>query len=308
MLGVAQLRVFSAVVRAGSFTKAAESLAVTPPALSVQIRQLERQCGTRLFERVGRRVRLTPAGEMLRPYVRDIFTLAEDAERALKGTSQFHATRLRIAATPTTAGYYFAAFWKRLRRHYPGLQLDLSVQNSRGVRERILALEDDLGMLGGDVDHPDIVLQPFGHDPVVAVVPPNHALAKRRHVSLHTLGKEPLILREPGSATRALVEGRLRAAGIDVRPMLELASTEAIKQAVEAGAGVGLLGAAVVRRDVRGGHLCAVRVSDRHFVMKLSLAYRRDRSDSPLLRAILQITRPRGHRGDPYHAKEASSA
>jgi DNA-binding transcriptional LysR family regulator len=290
MLGLPQLRVFWAVVRTGSFTKAAEGLGVTPPAVSVQIRRLERQCGTRLFERVGRRVRLTPPGEMLRPYVQNIFTLAEDAERALQG-AEFHATRLRIAATPTTAGYYFAAFWNRVRRRYPHLQLDLSIHNSRGVTERILALEDDLGMLGGDVDHPDIVLQPFGRDPVVAVVPSGHPLAKQRRVTLHALGKEVLILREPGSATRTLLERRLREAGIETHATLELASTEAIKQAVEAGAGVGVLGAAVVRRDVRGGYLRAIRVSDPRFVMTLSLAYRRDRGDSPLLRAILQTTR-----------------
>lgn len=290
MLGLSQLRVFSAVVRTGSFTKAAEHLLVTPPAVSVQIRQLERQCGTQLFERVGRRVRLTPAGETLRPYVQNIFTLAEDAERALQGASHFETSRLRIAATPTTAGYYFAAFWKRLRRRYPRLQLDLSVHNSRGVRERLLALEDDLGMLGGELDHPDLERQAFARDPVVAVVPPGHPLTRQRHVSLSILGKEPLILREPGSATRALVERRLREEGIEPRAMLELASTEAIKQAVEAGAGVGVLAAAVVRRDVRGGHLRAVRIGDRHFVMTMSLAYRRDRRSSPLLRAILQTT------------------
>ena len=221
-----------------------------------------------------------------------MFTLAEDAERALQSASEFQATRLRITATPTAAGYYFAAFWKRLRRRYPRLQLDLSIHNSRGVRERILALEDDLGMLGGDVDHPDIVLQPFGRDPVVAVVPPGHPLTKQRRVTLETLGKEILILREPGSATRTLVERRLRETGIEPHATLELASTEAIKQAVEAGAGVGVLGAAVVQRDVRGGYLRAIRVNDPHFVMTLSLAYRRERGDSPLLRAILQATRP----------------
>ena len=110
MLGFAQLRAFEAVTRTGSFTKAAERLRVTIPAVSLQIRQLEREHGVTLFERLGRRVRLTPAGEMLRQYADRIFTLAHDAERALESTGDFRGTRLRLAATPTAAGYYLAPF------------------------------------------------------------------------------------------------------------------------------------------------------------------------------------------------------
>ena len=119
MLGFSQLRAFEAVTRTGSFTKAAERLRVSVPAVSLQIRQLEREHDVRLFDRVGRRVRLTPAGEALRQYAERIFTLVHDAERALQGAGDFRGTRLRLAATPTAAGY-LAPFWKRLRRATPG--------------------------------------------------------------------------------------------------------------------------------------------------------------------------------------------
>src|SRR5438094_802813 len=183
MLGFAQLRAFEAVTRTGSFTKAAERLRVTIPAVSLQIRQLEREHGVTLFERLGRRVRLTPAGEMLRQYADRIFTLAHDAERALESTGDFRGTRLRLAATPTAAGYYLAPFWKRLRRRYPGLQLEVSVHNTRTVRQRLLALEDDLGMLGGAAEDGTLIVRPFARDTMMAIVSREHPWAHRKAVT-----------------------------------------------------------------------------------------------------------------------------
>jgi DNA-binding transcriptional LysR family regulator len=289
MLGFSQLRAFEAVTRTGSFTKAAERLRVTIPAVSLQIRQLEREHGVRLFDRLGRRVRLTPAGEMLRQYADRIFTLTHDAERALQGTDDFRGTRLRVAATPTIAGYYLAQFWKRLRQRYPALQLEVSVHNTRTVRQRLLALEDDLGMLGGAAEDGALIVRPFARDTMVAIVSPEHPWARRRFVTLQALGREPLILREPGSAGRDRVERALRAAGIEPHAVMEMTSTEAIKQAVEANGGVGILARAVVERDVRGRHLRALRVRGGDLTLDLAFAYHRERADSPLLRAVLDV-------------------
>jgi DNA-binding transcriptional LysR family regulator len=288
MIGFTQLRAFDAVTRAGTFTGAAERLAVTPAAVSLQISQLERQYGIRLFERIGRRVRLTPTGELLRSYAQRIFSLAEDADRALQGSQGFTSSRLRLAATPTTAGYYVGGLWSAIHRRYPGLRLELSVQNSELVKQRLLALEDDLGMLGGDSDHPDLVFHAFAQDHLVVIVAPGHPWARRRSVDLKSLARQPLILREPGSATRELLERRLRTAGIEPTISVEIASTEAIKRAVEAGTGVGVLLAACVYRDVKGGHLRALRLRPGSFGLKLYLAHHRERRDSPLLQAVLQ--------------------
>ena len=292
MLGFSQLRAFEAVTRTGSFTRAAERLHVTVPAVSLQVRSLEREHGVRLFDRVGRRVRLTPAGEALRQYAERIFTLVHDAERALQGTGDFHGTRLRVAATPTCAGYYLAPFWKRLRRRYPGLQLEVSVHNTRTVRQRLLALEDDLGMLGGATEDGALIVRPFARDTMVAIVSPEHPWAKRKAVTLKALGREPLILREPGSAGREIVERALRTAGIEPRAVMEMTSTEAIKQAVEANGGVAVLARAVVQRDLAGGHLRALPVRGGDLTLRLAFAYHRERADSPLLRAVLAVIVP----------------
>jgi aminoethylphosphonate catabolism LysR family transcriptional regulator len=292
MLGLAQLRAFHAITVTGSFTRAAERLAVTPPAVSLQVRQLERQCGMRLFERIGRRVRLTPAGHTLGQYTHRIFTLAEDAERALQGARGFVGARLRIAATPTIAGYYLGPFWQTVRRRYPGLRLELSVQNSQRVREQLLNLEDDVGLLGGETDHPHLHFRPFARDPLLVIVAPDHPWAARRSVGLPALADQPLILREPGSSTRELLERRLRAVGVEPRSTVEIASTEAIKRAVEAGTGVGVLATAAVRREVEAGDLRALRIRDRAMTLTLSLAYSRERAESPLLRAVLEAVQP----------------
>lgn len=294
MLGFSQLRAFDALTRAGSVTQAAHRLAVTPSAISLQIRQLESQCGARLFDRIGRRLRLTPAGETLHSYVDRIFTLTHDAEQALQVTGDFDGARLRVGATPTTAGYYLAAFWKRIGKRYPGLQLEVSVHNTRVVRQRLLAMEDDLGMLAGDADDSELIVRPFARDTMVVVVSPTHPWAKRKFVTLTALGREPLIVRESGSAGRDRLEHALRREGIEPRMVMEMTSTEAIKQAVEANGGVAVLARAVVQRDVAGGHLRTLTVRGGDLSITLAFAYHRQRAESPLLRAVVELITGRG--------------
>src|SRR6266540_497826 len=171
-INLGQLRVFEAVTRAGSFTRAAHHLGVTPPAVSLQIRQLEQAHGVRLFDRVRRRVRLTPAGQRLEPYARRIIALAGDAERALEETRGFAGGQLRLVASATSAAYYLPPLLTRFRRRYPGIRVRLDVANSQRVRERIAGLEDDLGVLGMETAHPDLEFELLARDPLVVMVSP----------------------------------------------------------------------------------------------------------------------------------------
>ena len=133
-----QLRVFDAVVRAGSFARAAERLAVTPPAVSLQIRLLEEACGAPLFERVARRVRLTVAGETLAVYSARIFTLVTDAESALARDQGFAHARLRLVSGAGVAAYYLPPLWTAIVRRYPALQVQIAVGNSARVLEQLV--------------------------------------------------------------------------------------------------------------------------------------------------------------------------
>ncbi len=288
-LGLNQLRVFEAVTRCGSFIKAAERLRVTPPAISLQIHQLEQACGARLFERLGRRVRLTPVGEMLQNYAARIFALVADAEGAIEQRRGFENARLRIVTAATAAAYYLPPLWTAIMRRYPGLHFHLTVENSQRVRERLLALEDDVGVIGGNATHPDLVFIPLVHDPLVVIVARDHPWARHKTISVKSLQEQRLIFREPGSASRALVEERLRAHGIKYEPVLEIGSNEVIKRAVEIGNGVGLLSQAVVRRELQGGHLRALRVREPGFSRTLYLVYHRMRERAPLIQAVVEV-------------------
>jgi DNA-binding transcriptional LysR family regulator len=304
-LSLGQLRVFEAVTRTGSFRAAAERLGVTPPAVSLQIRQLEADSGVRLFDRVRRRVRLTAAGETLAKYAQRIFALADDAERALQETRRFAAGRLGVVASGTSAAYYVPPLLTEFRRRYPGIQTHLDVGNSQRVRERVLGLEDDVGVLGAETTHPDLVLEPLGEDPLVVIVPAGHAWARRRRVALADLCNEPLIVREPGSATRQLLERRLLRHGVRMQPAMEIASNEVIKRAVEMGNGVGLMSAAVVRREVEGGHLRALTVSGERLARSIYLVYHRERQESPLIDAVVTVARAL-RRGQARRARSKS--
>ncbi|HXJ79667.1 MAG TPA: LysR substrate-binding domain-containing protein [Candidatus Methylomirabilis sp.] len=308
-INLGQIRVFEAVTRTGSFAQAAERLGVTPPAVSLQIRQLEEAYGVRLFERLRKRVRLTSVGEELAPYAQRIVALAGDAERALEATRSFAGGRLRIVASATAAAYYLPPLLTRVRQRYPDIRVHLDVANSQRVRERIATLEGDVGVLGVETAHPDLVFERLAEDPLVVVVAPGHPWGRRRRVALAELASQPLILREPGSASRQLVERRLHRVGARADPSMEIASNEVIKRAVEMGNGVSLMSAAIVRREVDAGQLRALTVSDDRLVRTIHLVYHRERQDSPMIHAIRQVARSlrREGRRAPREARRVRS-
>jgi DNA-binding transcriptional LysR family regulator len=283
------LRTFEAVVRSGGFSAAARQLGVTPAAVSLQIRLLERACGVRLFDRAGRRTLLAPAGQVLRDFAQRIVALERDAEQALERVRGVATGTLRIVSSETAATYYLPPLWMAFQRRYPGVHVRLALENSRAVTERLLALEDDVGVLGIDAPPPELILQTLIEDPLVVVVPPRHRWASRRTLGLDALADQPLILREPGSASRRLLEQRLAEAGVRTRPVMEIASNELIKRAVELGMGVAILSAAVVAREVRYGTLRAVAIGDRRFTRPLYVAYHRERASMPAIRALVAL-------------------
>jgi DNA-binding transcriptional LysR family regulator len=166
---------------------------------------------------------------------------------------------LRIVAAATAATYYLPPLWTAITRRYPGLRVQLSVENSQHVLDRLAALEDDLGVIGGTSTPPRLVLVPLVNDPLVVVVARGHPWAKRKTISITSLQGQKLIFHERGSASRALIEERLAAHSIRYEPELEIGSNEVIKRAVEIGHGIGVLSQAVVAREVRAGHLRALR-------------------------------------------------
>lgn len=254
-----QLRVFEAAARHLSVTRAAEELHLTPPAVSIQIRQLEGHARIALFERVGRRLRLTHAGEATLARAREILGLVRDAEEAIEGLGSVERGVLDVGVI-NAGDYFFPWLVAAFRDHHPKMGLRLTVAN----RDELLALlgdhDVDLAVMSYPPTQPEFDVQKFAPHPHVIVAAPSHPLAKRRSVGLEVVAREPLITREPGSATHLAMDQAFAEARIAPRVDMEIASNETIKQAVAAGFGIGFLSAHAVQQELALGSLAVVRV------------------------------------------------
>jgi len=250
-LTLRQLEMFSAAARLGSFTRAAEALEVGQPAVSQHVAALERLLDTPLVARVGRGVRLTEAGQLVADYGSRILRLAEQLHEGVAALQGLATGRLIVGAGQTPGDYVLPALLGEFHRQHPGISVELEIAGTRRVVEWLLRHTYDLGFIGDRVEHPDLVLEPFVEDRVVLFSAARHPLARRRSVSLDGVIATGLIVREPGSATRATGERALRAAGVEPRFAMELGSNEAVKRAVLAGLGVGLLSRYAVEVEER---------------------------------------------------------
>ncbi|MEM9566881.1 MAG: LysR substrate-binding domain-containing protein, partial [Cyanobacteria bacterium P01_E01_bin.34] len=235
-----QLKVFEAVARHRSFTRAAEELYLTQPTVSMQMKQLAKTAGTPLFELIGKRLYLTEAGTELYSTCKQIFDLLERFEMKVSDLQGMKQGRLRLAVI-TTAKYVAPRLLGTFCQRYPGIDVSLEVTNHEGLLERIVENADDLYILSRPPKHLDIHCQPFLENPLVVMAPSNHPLAQQPEVSLEALAEEPFIMREPGSATREAVERLFQERDLAVKVRMSLGSNEAIKQAIAGGLGLSVL-------------------------------------------------------------------
>jgi DNA-binding transcriptional LysR family regulator len=293
------LRIFYMLATTGSFTGAARRLGISQPAVTIQVRELEAASGARLIERRARRLVLTDAGKALLAVTEKIFALVDEAEGVLARAGRGVAGTLTIAASGTAGAYHLPRLLTAFRRRYPGVRVVLEISNSRRVLDQVLGFEADLGVLGAPdgaapaavADDPRLLAHPFVRDPLVVALPPRHAWAGRRSVGLSELAREPLVLREPGSATRRLLEAHLEACGLVPRVVMELGSNEAIKHAVEAGVALAVVGGRAIAREVADGRLAAVRLRPAGLALRFFLVHHKERGHAAVLRAFLALAR-----------------
>lgn len=268
-----QLRSFHAVATAGSFTRAAESLHVSQPTVTTQVRQLEDLYKVELFHRTGRRVRPTEIGERLLQLSRQIFGLEAESVQLLRDAGELRSGHLRVAAVgPSHVTKMLVAFNQR----YPGIKISVTTGNSQEVLDRLLDYSADVGVLAQTFRDKRFVSVPYSDHPVVIFCSKTHHFAHRRSIRTAELQGEKLILRELGSTTRKAIEAALAAAKVEPQVVMEVASREIIREAVAQGVGV----AAVSEVEyVPGPGLHAVRISDaqiRTYAHVVCLAERRD--------------------------------
>ncbi len=255
-----QMQVFLAVARHRSFSRAAAALSLTQSAVSQQVDALERAHGVRLFDRLPRQVALTDAGTALLPYAEQVTRLLDDAAGALEEVRGVARGRLRVGASPTPATYVLPAVIGAFGTRYPGVEVALDVDSSTRIAERVAAGDTTVGVVEGWATDVRLTAAVLLEDEVVLVTSPGFVPAGTS-VSLEEVGEMRYIAREPASLTRVLVDTRLRALGLNPRPVMELGHIEAIKRAVMAGLGAAFLSRAAVVDEVAGGRLRAWSVA-----------------------------------------------
>jgi DNA-binding transcriptional LysR family regulator len=254
-LTLRQLRVFEAVARHMSFTRAAQELHLSQPAVSMQVKQLEDSVGLELFEKLGKRIFLTAAGfEMLNCAQAILFKLNE-TEQAFAEMKGIEGGRLNIAVA-TTVNYFATRILAEFNRHFPNVGISLEVTNREGLLEKLERNETDIVLMGQPPENIDIEAVAFMDNPLVIIAPPDHPLASRERVTLEELRDETFLMREHGSGTRSALERLCSSQGISlVGSGMEMNSNEAIKQGVQAGLGLGVVSIHTVEAELEGGQL-----------------------------------------------------
>ncbi|HMQ29474.1 MAG TPA: LysR substrate-binding domain-containing protein [Chloroflexaceae bacterium] len=289
MLNLHALRVFTALAEARSFSRAAEGLFISQPAVSKAIRELEEQLGLTLVDRSARPIALTAAGVVLLSHARRIFASERAAVQALADLRDLEAGSLTIGASSTVGIYLLPPLIAAFHRRYPGVRLTLDIGNTQQVVEHLHASPLDIAFVEGPVDDAEVVITPWREDELLVIAPPEHPLVGAEAVPLARLLEEPLVLREPGSGTREVIEIALRERDLAPRVVLEIGSTEAIKRAVAAGLGLAIVSAATVGAELRSGQLASVRAPELVLRRQLSWLSVVGRPQSPALAAFLEL-------------------
>jgi DNA-binding transcriptional LysR family regulator len=290
-----QLAAFCEVVERRSFSQAAERLGVTQPAVSLQVRSLEKRLGTKLLDRSGRRVEPTEAGHRLYRVAQRMLALEGQLLEELSGDDGELHGELVLGASTGPGGTVVPVLLGEFQREHPGLAVALSVSDTNRVIEQVADRALELGIVGAAPRHRGVVFEPFFRDEVVLVVPPAHRFAGRQ-VSLDDLRQEPLILMQEGAGVRQVIEDELRAAGVRLRDLdvrLELGLQESVKSAVAAGFGVTFISRTGVEAELAAGTLASAAVAGLEPAREISLVRAAGRSPSRAATAFVDFARSR---------------
>jgi LysR family transcriptional regulator, low CO2-responsive transcriptional regulator len=280
-----QLRAFHYVAICGGFSRAAEELLLTQPAISDQVRKLEEEYDILLFNRRKKQVTLTPAGEGLLDITRRLFDSEQQALELLSESRALRSGTLRIIAD---SAHHLLLTLGQFRLKYPGVQISVRSGNSETVIDSLYSYEADLGVIGEIPTGRDFEVLHLNATPIIAFVAASNPLASRTSLTIEELALHPLILRERGSKTRRKLEDGAAEAGIILKPTIEAEGREAVREIVASGAGIGFVSAAEFGRDAR---LVQIPIQGLDMRMDEALICLRDRSKGKLVQAFLDIAR-----------------
>jgi DNA-binding transcriptional LysR family regulator len=239
-LTLRQLKIFNAVSRHLSFTRAADELHLTQPAVSMQVKQLEQEVGLPLFEHQGKKIYLTEAGEEMHRYALSIMAQVDEAAQVFEEMKGLKRGRLNIAVA-STANYFAPRLLGDFCERYPDVRVSLNVTNRKGLLRALTDNQADLVVMGRPPPDMDLVAESFMDNPLVMIASPNHPLCQLNNIPLQDLAAETFLVRERGSGTRTAMENHFAEHGVRLSTPMEMSTSEAIKQGVEAGLGLGIL-------------------------------------------------------------------
>ena len=282
-----QLEVFLATARHENVTKAAQQLAMSQSAASGALAEIETQFGVLLFDRVGKRLRLSALGEQVRGQAENLLEQAQEFERALNGSSA--AGYLKLGATLTIGNYLAVAMIADFRQKFPHAEVGLSVANTASIAQSVRDFELDVGLIEGELPHSDLEILPWREDELQVFVAPDHPLALRPTVSDKDLVAQAWIVRESGSGTRQAFDRAMYGILSKLDISMELQHTEAIKRAVAAGLGVGCLSKICLKEAFANGTLLPLEVPGRDFFRQFYIVLNRKKFKGEALSQWLKL-------------------
>ncbi len=287
-LSLRQLRILETVARHGSYTRAAEELHLTQPAVSMQIRQLEEQIGLPLFERLGKQMVVTEAGGEILYYSRAINQALREMREVIEGLKGLSRGRLHLAVA-STVNYFAPRLLAVFQQRYPGIQLRLEVTNRESLVQLLEANAVDLVLMGVPPKDVEVEAEPFMENPLVVIAPPEHPLAGARQIPLWRLAEEVFVMREEGSGTRQAMERFFRERGIQLKQGMQMTRNEAVKQAVRSGLGLSVVSLHTIELELETGRLVVLDVEGFPDRRQWYLVYRRGKRLSPAARAFREF-------------------
>ena len=280
-----RLQVFHAVAKHGSFTRAAEHLHMTQPAVTFQIKQLEEHFDTRLLDRGHGKITLTPAGELVLAYAEKILGLSAELDSRVSELTDELAGQIKIGTSTTIAAYWLPRVLEGFKRRYPGVLPRVIVGTSKLTEDRVAARDLDIGLIEIATEQQSIERRPATRDELLVICSPDHPLAKFDQLTARDLVGHPFIDRDPGNGIRQIADEFFEAAGVagsEITLCAELGSLAAIKQLAAAGLGFAIASERAIRRDVLEGRLAAIRLEPRIYT-PLEVLLPRDKFRSRLI-------------------------
>lgn len=280
-------QIFVSVCDCKNMTAAAARLYMSQSAVSQTISELERHYETRLFERLGKKLYLTHAGDLLSSYARHILRMNLDAEHDMRNLSR--SGSLRIGASVTIAATLLPALVTALRREQPGMHLSLTEENTQRLEQMLLSDQLDLALAEGEPESPHLLQKPFAEDALLLVCGATHPLAAQGRVQAADLSAQDFILREQGSGTRSCFIRAMEAQNIRWHSSWTCSNTESIKNALMEGLGLSALSARTVQRELREGTLCQLEVENLHFPRQFKLLYHKNKYLTQAMQQLIRL-------------------